>query len=77
MSQALCYRPHTQKCKGMAPAFNELTVKRQRHTTAMTGLTWVWLKYSGVLEEGRMRKAAEIRDGCQEWGAFGLMLKNV
>lgn len=67
----MCYRPHTQKCKGMAPAFNELTAKIQRYTTTMVRLTWVWLKYNGVSDEGMVEKAAEIRDEVKKGDPLG------
>lgn len=66
-----CYRlvlqTSTQKCKVMTPAFNKPAAKRQTYTNVMITLTWVWLKFSGVLEEGRVGKAAEIRDGVKRW----------
>lgn len=35
-----------------------------------------WLKFSGNLEEGRVSKAAQIREYVREMVAFGLTLKN-
>lgn len=61
MFQALCDRPDTQKCKVMAPAFNELTAKRQTYTTLMIRLAWMWLKFCGVLEMGEWER-------LQIWG---------
>lgn len=76
MFQVLCYRPDTQKCKVMALDFNELAAKKT-DTTAMIRLTWVWLKFSGVLEEREGGKGYRSKRWCQEVGAFGLTLENV
>lgn len=65
MFQAWCDRPDTQKCKVMAPAFSELTAKRQTYTTLMIRLACMWLKFCGVLEDGRVGKAADMRDGVK------------
>lgn len=62
----------------MAPAF-KLTVKRQIYATVidtMIRLSWAWLKFSGILEEGRVGKAEQIRECVREMVAFGLTLKN-